>query len=262
MQVWRTLWDSHRSGPDWTFERAEAIAGYRKWVTNVRARMPESFHNAPIVSTICELGSVFNEFGRHTANDVLHLAAIWPLTPTWVICDDHRLSEHLLETMLTYSLRWSSPQYNALIAAECNSNNPMAFHYNADDTFLSRFLEVYRKQTAKLDSALYDLNEARGNFDPDHTIGALTSIPVVPRHIQLINVLLSIGDLYASVSTSASGTFSWRFRPVVGLLRNNKFIAYTVIVASLPASWDGPEFEMVSSILGCHMILLLNDASV
>lgn len=147
----------------------------REWRIEVQSHQSWSLYNQGMVDVLCDLGRVFNGFGRHTSNDVCHLAIIWPYTPAWVICEDDTLFEELLSVMVNYTQQWTSSDFERLVGGQCNSNNPFAFHYNSDEHYIARYLHVFRKMTVKLDPHLFNKMSRQGLFDPDHTIGESNS---------------------------------------------------------------------------------------
>ena len=132
-----------------------------------------------IVQTLWTRSDIFNGIGKHTANDLLHLAAIHPFTPTWVVCEDDTLFSRFFNVLLSYTAQWTSDTFLTLVAGNINSNNPFSFHYNSNTHYIARYVMVYRKREATVPVKLANYLHTHGYLDIEHIIGVLTILFVV-----------------------------------------------------------------------------------
>lgn len=114
---------------------------------------------------------VFNGFGQHTANDILHLLAIHPLTPTWVLCESDLMFDSFAQRLQDVSSEWHSAKFFKRVACDVNSSNPFAYQYCMDAAYKATYVQVYRKIEACVRADLYPKLELPGLLNPDHTIG-------------------------------------------------------------------------------------------
>lgn len=172
LESWDDLWLGEEYGPDWNFERDQATAGAYAWKARILQDDPSSSTSRQaIVEAIRSNNWVWSGYGEHTSCDVVHLAAIHPFMPARKLCEDAKLFDHLLSVVREHTAQWTSDKFRKLFAGHINSANPFSFHYNLDDRYISRFVEVYRRIESSVDNRLYDRLRSNGLLDPEHTIG-------------------------------------------------------------------------------------------
>jgi hypothetical protein len=126
-----------------------------------------------IIREICTNKSeAFSGFGRQTANDLLHLAAIFPGTPAHIICQDSECYEKFKNLIYTYQLQFAEPEFHRYVSTSPNTDNPFAFNENSNRIYMERYIEVFRRTTAFVPKVLYDQYQTQGLLDPDHVIGS------------------------------------------------------------------------------------------
>lgn len=159
-----------KCGPDLNFEREDALRSIFQWRDAVRSQEDSSSHKT-IYQCLCDLGDVFNGFGKHTACEMLFLAMIFPFMPAFNLCLDDSLFDHFLRVLLKYVEQWNSPEYLRRVGGLVNSDNPFTFQHNSNAHYLATWVKVYRKQEAKVKRNLYGAYQRAGFLDPTHTIG-------------------------------------------------------------------------------------------
>lgn len=115
--------------------------------------------------------NAFSGLGRHCINDLLHLAAIFPGTPSWVICKDPELFYHLKELIYTYIAQYSKSKFLKRVATTCNSRNPFEFNEKSNKEYISSHIHVFRRVKVRVEKELYNRYVNSGLLDPEHTIG-------------------------------------------------------------------------------------------
>lgn len=161
-------------GPDWAYQRPAAIEALDAWRIDVMREHTEGTKKPTYMfQALSDNQSVFNGFGQHTANDVLHLLGIHPLTPTWAICESDTLFHRLRGGLETMTDEWHSPAFLYRVAAQVNSDNPFSYQYHVDQAYKATYVHVYRKIQACVCANLYPQLAKPGLLDPLHTIGKL-----------------------------------------------------------------------------------------
>jgi hypothetical protein len=126
----------------------------------------------PIVDILCETSILaFSGFGRHCANDFLHLMGIYPGTPAYFICDSDDLYAAWKKEIPKYMGIWRSPKFLKHTAGICNTDNPFAFNYTSCNNYFGMYLKVFRRYTVKVTRDLYNGMVHQGLLDPNHVIG-------------------------------------------------------------------------------------------
>ncbi|EMD35792.1 hypothetical protein CERSUDRAFT_31134, partial [Gelatoporia subvermispora B] len=143
-------------GPDWIYETSDASKSLDDW-------------REKILSS--DSKDVFSGFGEHLANDLLHLTAIWPGTPSSVICADDTLYKEFKEHIASFMQEWHSPTFRKRVSSAANFSNPLAFNYCADANYVSQCMHVYQKQRVRVSQALYNRMLQLGLLETYHAIG-------------------------------------------------------------------------------------------
>jgi|SRR5882762_981386 len=125
-----------------------------------------------IVDILCDPQiPVFASFGRHCANDFLHLLGIYPGTPAYFICDSDELYNHFKQEISKYMGIWRSPTFLKQTAGICNTNNPLSFNYTSCHNYFAMYLKVFQRRIVKIPRELYNKMVCLGLLDPNHVIG-------------------------------------------------------------------------------------------
>ncbi|KII83447.1 hypothetical protein PLICRDRAFT_119413 [Plicaturopsis crispa FD-325 SS-3] len=169
-QEWSRLWDYFKGGPDWIVERPMAEDALQIWrPPKPREPLPP---DTPIIVDMCgNAGGAFTGLGRHTANDLLFRLAIFPSTPSHIICKDNTLFAALKSGIAAYMDRFTSRSFLDDVSAVSNSPNPFAFNERSNDRYIQQYIDVFRRTKALVPSELYNSYMRQGLFDPDHIIG-------------------------------------------------------------------------------------------
>ena len=122
-----------------------------------------------IIHEICNNRSkAFAGFGRHTANDLLYLSAIFPGTPAYIICQNSECYEKFKDLIYTYQSQFSDPEYHHLVSTSPNTDNPFAFNENSNRLYIERYIMVFWHTTAFVPNTLYDQYRIKDYLDPNH----------------------------------------------------------------------------------------------
>ena len=125
----------------------------------------------PIVANLATMRQVFNGYGQHTANDVLHDMGLHPLMPTWQLFEDPKMRRIFVDSVLKYSHRWVSPHFKQSYAIISNSNIPFAYNVISALYYWSAAVQVYRRCKTRTDVELVCMLSVSGMLDPNHIIG-------------------------------------------------------------------------------------------
>lgn len=120
------------------------------------------------------LDNRFNSFagiGRYSANDLLHMLCIFPLTPAFVICMDDEKFARLEMGLFDYVSQFTSETYLNRASSVPNTNNPFSFNNHFNTEFLSKWILVYKRSKAKVPIPLYNDLLNQGLLDENHVIG-------------------------------------------------------------------------------------------
>ncbi|KAI0362331.1 hypothetical protein OH77DRAFT_1416577 [Trametes cingulata] len=252
--MWQHLWSSNH-GPDWISEKAEAETALDKWRAAVLSPKPAASMPMPpqeqritrfftetssgkpvqllfddptfnsdaraspsLVESLCDLQFVFNGYGQHTSNDLLHRLALWPGMPPEKLCRDEQLYQDFKKALAAYAAQFATPEYYSRCLGVPNRGAALAFNYKSDDNYIAKYVDVFRKALVRMDAALYNKYAMQGLFNPQHIIGQ----PYQYREDELIRV---------------------KHKDVLGftykLGERQKDRMFSVIRAIPPASWRG-----------------------
>lgn len=103
----------------------------------------------------------FSGLGRHCANDVLHRLAIFPGTPSYVICEDDEKYNQLKQGIYNYLERFQRRAFIRDIVTTPNTLNPFEFNGNSNDKYISSYIDVFRRTSVRMNlspSALSFIN--------------------------------------------------------------------------------------------------------
>lgn len=169
--MYSLVWERNGYGYDLVRERDHARRAMDQWVISVRNREDSSGWSQPIVYNLVTMRRIFNGYGEHTGNDVLHEMAIHPLTPTWVVFQDACLRSFFINFVFDYSQRWVSSGFKRFCAVVSNSLIP--FSYNAPSAlyYWSYAVRVYRCCETRVSIALARRLSMKGMLDPNHVLG-------------------------------------------------------------------------------------------
>lgn len=115
----------------------------------------------------------FSGFGRHTVNDFLFQEAIFPGTPSYLLCQDDEVFERFVESLEGYLKSFDHDSFYKRTVSITNSTNPFAFNEKSNDQYMKHHILIFRRTTAKVDRELYERYCRAGLLDSDHTIGTL-----------------------------------------------------------------------------------------
>jgi hypothetical protein len=129
----------------------------------------------PIIKELCtnSLGA-FSGFGRHLANDFLHLQSIFPGTPSRIICEKDEVFEDFSASVQKYLTSFTTTKFLASVTSTTNSNNPFVFNEESNRVYMQSHILVFRRRRAMVPRGLYITYCRMGLLDPDHTIGKWT----------------------------------------------------------------------------------------
>ncbi|KAK6975071.1 hypothetical protein R3P38DRAFT_565437 [Favolaschia claudopus] len=192
-ETWNSrLWSRFAGGPDWISESDEALAVLDGWRQTVLAQGTEM----PILDVLLQTDGPGGGVGQQLANDLLFGAAIHPDMPSAALCEDDDIYNSLRQHFPTLMAKFASKTYFARCGGTPNTGNPFSFNLTSDTNFLRGFVQVYRKEEARVPAELYDLYQSRGLLDPNHTIGTPYSGQWVPtdKQFKLLPVRLYNGN--------------------------------------------------------------------
>ena len=171
-QLWPQLWDlSH--GPCWIHETKDALESLDEWRKKV---ITTGVLADGLVKVMCREQQIFNGFGRHTTNDLLHILGLWPGTPPYVVCSDDVAYSQFRTALLEYTQTWTTDQYWKDCLAPTNLHSPVAFNHRSDSNYMNRYMFVFRKsEISQMPGDLYNTYVRKGLLNPDHMIGTCIS---------------------------------------------------------------------------------------
>lgn len=168
--MWPTLWTCFASGPDWYYEKDEAVQLTRCWRCHINSQKRISYR--PIIEVLCDAKyPCFFAFGRHTANDFLHSIGIFPGAPAAYICRSDTRFNNFLAGIQAYMQQWAGCNFLNHVSSICNSQNSFAYNYTSFH-FYRAFLLVFRRAYVTIPQNLYNTMMNQGLFNPEHRIGA------------------------------------------------------------------------------------------
>ncbi|KAJ7436622.1 hypothetical protein FB451DRAFT_1307112 [Mycena latifolia] len=179
--MWKErLWNMFPGGPDWVYEREDALLNLDQW----RQDVLENKTQTSIVEVLATAHGPGGGMGKHLACDFLHQVGLYPDTPSFFLCGNdewyYRFRAHLPLFMAT----WVSPKFLSACAGRTNSLNPFAFNTTSDRNFMEGYVDTYRCTRVRVLRDLYNLHLALGNLDPDHVIGTPYLKPFEPLTVE------------------------------------------------------------------------------
>ena len=141
-----------------------------------------------IVDILCDTNVLaYSGFGRHCANDFLHLMGIYSgATRTfhlWFRWDLRKWKREIASYMAT----WRSTKFLRLTASICNTKNPFAFNYTSCVNYFGMYLKVFRHCVVRVPRELYNMMVRQGLLDQNHIIGKCTC-SFLALHIECLQV--------------------------------------------------------------------------
>jgi len=126
----------------------------------------------PIVKELCanSMGA-FSGFGRHVANDFLHLESIYPGTPSRLICEGDEEFQQFASSVERYLKSFTEPEFLDKVTSIPNSDNPFTFNETSNKNYMNGYIHVFRRTRARVPRELYVNYCRKGLLDPDHTVG-------------------------------------------------------------------------------------------
>lgn len=112
----------------------------------------------------------FAGIGRYTANDLLHVMCIYPLTPAHEICNDDSKFLSFKNMLYTYINSFNCASYLDRTLSIPNTLNPLSFNEWGNSEYLSKWVYVYHRTKAIVPVQLYNKYLSLGLLD-DHVIG-------------------------------------------------------------------------------------------
>lgn len=94
----------------------------------------------------------FAGLGRHCINDLLYQAAIFPGTPSYVICLNLTIYHHLKDMISRYIAGFSSQKFLKGVVSVQNTRNPFAFNEKSNQKYFSSYIDVFRRTKVCLSS--------------------------------------------------------------------------------------------------------------
>ncbi|KAH6890806.1 hypothetical protein BKA70DRAFT_1441709 [Coprinopsis sp. MPI-PUGE-AT-0042] len=163
------LWVMFPDGPDWYYERREALEALHAW----RQRMldEDAGFNQPIVKALTlNTSMAFGGIGRHLANDPLFRAAIHPGLSSFYVCEHKETWLWLKATITSYMDTWLSSAFIRDCGSDVNSLNPFAFNFTSNTNYLKTYTLVYYKKEVWVDKDLCNRYLKLGYLDESHVI--------------------------------------------------------------------------------------------
>lgn len=125
----------------------------------------------PILDILCAADEpCFFAFGRHTANDFLHTAGIFPGAPAIYICQSNARYTTFKMGIVNYMKIWMSRAFLAHAGGIPNTLNPFAYNYKSFVVYFTHLL-VFRRSHVYIPRALFNRMLRGGMFNTNHVIG-------------------------------------------------------------------------------------------
>jgi len=110
--------------------------------------------------------------GRHLIMDFFHWAAIFPGTPSYIICaTDPEIYAHIRNVLPIFMARFASDDYYRIAGSVTNSKNPFAFNTKVNDLYISQYIDVFRRIKVEVGRELFHRFLKKGYLDKHHTMG-------------------------------------------------------------------------------------------
>ncbi|TEB37826.1 hypothetical protein FA13DRAFT_1867608 [Coprinellus micaceus] len=169
---WRnTIFSAFPDGPDMVLEpipAREALLDWRRRVLDGTA----SGTDAIVKAITTNKSMAFGGFGRHLANDFLHVVKIPPLLSARTVCQSDRMFDSIMDHIFVYMAQWSSDRFIKQCCTDVNSLNPFTFNASQERNYHSGYVYVHAKDMVRVTVDEYNGFVELGYLDPDHTIGA------------------------------------------------------------------------------------------
>ncbi|KAI5830837.1 hypothetical protein K523DRAFT_415528 [Schizophyllum commune Tattone D] len=178
--MWPRLWDGFQTGPDWLLEFPLVINALDLWRDEVRTRRLHT----PLIDALCDPAIFpFNAFDRHTANDAAHGMGVFPNTPVSAFVQDDRIFAQFTHSLQSYLAQFDSQQFLKAMVSLPNTDNPIAFNKGVHDTYVNRYIHVFRRTTVRISAALYNFQLRNGLRHENHTIGQPYLREIAPEEL-------------------------------------------------------------------------------
>lgn len=145
----------------------EALLDWRRRVLDGTA----SGTDAIVKAITTNKSMAFGGFGRHLANDFLHVVKIPPLLSARTVCQSDRMFESIMDHIFVYMAQWSSDRFIKQCCTDVNSSNPFTFNASQERNYHSGYVYVHAKDMIRVTVDEYNGFVELGYLDPDHTIG-------------------------------------------------------------------------------------------
>lgn len=254
IQNWRiTICEEHRC---WEARVAELRANYKALLCSLRSTLndyllttrqplppPPSLPCEPICLIIKELCTnslgAFSGFGRHLANDFLYLQAIFPGTPSRIICRNDEVFKKFATNVESYLKSFTEEAFLDSVTSVANSDNPFAFNETSNTLYMQHHILVFCRTKVMVPRELYIKYCREGLLDPDHTIG--TSSVHTLSSLFIFHFFYLSGDSYPADKANAlidklddHQKYKWVHEVY---LYSGKLRAYSIICAKWPSAW-------------------------
>ncbi|CDO70219.1 hypothetical protein BN946_scf184942.g19 [Trametes cinnabarina] len=149
-RFWPYLWSDQHS-PDWIYEKGGAEERLDGWRANVLSEHSLSASPA-VTSAVTSISDamrsnqeVFNGYGQHTAQDLLHtLGGLWPGMPPYAPCLNDATYLPFKQRLHEYARQYQSPPFRYRCLGV-----PLAYSFKSDDSYHTQYLRVYRKSIVR-----------------------------------------------------------------------------------------------------------------
>lgn len=115
----------------------------------------------------------FAGYGRHCINDFLYQLAIFPGTPSYIICRSEERYQEFKTHLHEYMTWYSTDEFLNDAASIPNTGNPFTFNERSHRTYTSRYIDVFRRASKRVPREIYNQHVRQGLLDKTHTIGKL-----------------------------------------------------------------------------------------
>jgi hypothetical protein len=179
--------------------------------------------------------------GRHCLNDLFHQTAIFPGTPSYVVCVTHpELFKRYKARVPEFAAQFIKRKFFDNCTKVVNSKNPFEFNIDANNAYISSYIDVFRRVWVCVSQKLYNLYMECGLLDPNHVIGA--ALEITCYFTRLVGCFCFSGEPYPKEKWQGK-LLNKKWKDVRVYLRGKPLRAYTIILAKCPAAagWtDGP----------------------
>lgn len=117
--------------------------------------------------------NAFAGYGRHCINDFLFQLAIFPGTPSYIICRDEKRYQQFKTHLHEYMAQYSTEKFLNDAASIPHTGNPFTFNERSHRTYTSKYIDVFRRPSKRVPREIYNQHVRQGLLDTTHTIGKL-----------------------------------------------------------------------------------------